>query len=228
MVKKYLIKAPFIIAASLLLAGIYLLGWSNILTVKSLRIDGAPSPAVSKVLEVKSDIKLGENLARINPRLTSRKLAEISWIQEARISRNWLEGSVTIEIIPREPIAFFNSQIKQGQTIDEQGNLFTLPGYSNPELARISATSPESAFAANELFTSLPQDFRGSISSMSATSVQTFTLIKSFKKESIRIQWGDATQSGLKVRVVEKILTLPENRKILEIDVAAPHAPIVK
>lgn len=228
MVKKYFLKAPFIIAVSLLLAGIYLLGWSNILTVKSLVVDGAPSPAISKILEVRSDIKLGENLARINPRLTSRKLSEISWIQEARISRNWLEGSVTIEIIPREPIAFFNSQIKQGQTIDEQGNLFTLPGYSNPELARISATSPESAIAANELFTSLPENFRASISSMSATSLKTFTLMKSFKKESIRIQWGDATQVGLKVRVVEKLLTLPENRKISLIDVAAPHAPIVK
>ena len=226
--RKKLLSLPLAISV---LAGIglaYLLGWSSVFNVEKLVITGAPNETVRIQIEKRSDIEIGEKLARVNPSSSERKIGKISWVREVSISRNWLSGEVTVAISPREPLAFFNADQVPGQTIDQDGSLFVLPGYANDQLALISAKSPQSALKANELFIDLPEEFRSSISSMVATSDNTFTLIKEVKNRSIRIRWGDSSEMTLKIAVIEKLLNLPENKAITLIDVVAPHAPIVK
>lgn len=226
--RKKLLSLPLAIS---ILAGIgltYLLGWSSLFNVENLVITGAPNESVRVQIEKKSEIKIGEKLARVNPSSSERKIGKISWVREVSVSRNWLSGEVTVAISPREPLAFFNADQIPGQAIDQEGSLFVLPGYANNELALISAKSPQSALKANELFIDLPEDFRSGISSMVATSDNTFTLIKEVKDRSIRIRWGDSSEITLKISVIEKLLNLPENKGITLIDVVAPHAPIVK
>lgn len=226
--RKKLLSLPLAISV---LAGIglaYLLGWSSVFNVEKLVITGAPNETVRVQIEKRSDIEIGEKLARVNPSSSERKIGKISWVREVSISRNWLSGEVTVAISPREPLAFFNADQVPGQTIDQDGSLFVLPGYANDQLALISAKSPQSALKANELFIDLPEEFRSSISSMVATSDNTFTLIKEVKNRSIRIRWGDSSEMTLKIAVIEKLLNLPENKAITLIDVVAPHAPIVK
>lgn len=206
----------------------YLLGWSSILSVKSVEISGAPTAAIQVEIETKSQIKIGQQLARVNPQSVARKIEKSPWIKEAAISRDWLSGLVRIEVSPRQPLAFFNSDQIPGQTIDEEGQLFTLPGYTNPDLALISAKSPESALKANELFTQLPENFRAQITSMTATSSNTFTLNSIIGGRELRIRWGDSQDIALKISVINKLLKLPENKRINLIDVVAPYAPIVK
>lgn len=206
----------------------YLLGWSSILSVKSVEISGAPTAAIQVEIEKKSQIKIGQQLARVNPQSVARKIEKSPWIKEAAISRDWLSGLVRIEVSPRQPLAFFNSDQIPGQTIDEEGQLFTLPGYTNPDLALISAKSPESALKANELFTQLPENFRAQITSMTATSSNTFTLNSIIGGRELRIRWGDSQDIALKISVINKLLKLPENKRINLIDVVAPYAPIVK
>ena len=196
--------------------------------MKKVEIAGAPTTAVQAEIEKKSQIEVGQQLARVNPQSVSRKIEKLSWIKEASISRDWLSGVVAIEITPREPLAFFNSDQVPGQTIDEEGQLFSLPGYKNPDLALISAKSPDSALKANELFTALPENFRRSITSMMATSSNTFTLNSTLEGRDIRIRWGDSQEMALKISVINSLLKLPENKQIKLIDVVAPHAPIVK
>lgn len=226
--RKKLLSLPLAISV---LAGIglaYLLGWSSVFNVEKLVITGAPNETVRVQIEKRSDIEMGEKLARVNPSSSERKIGKISWVREVSISRNWLSGEVTVAISPREPLAFFNADQVPGQTIDQDGSLFVLPGYANDQLALISAKSPQSALKANELFIDLPEEFRSRISSMVATSDNTFTLIKEVKNRSIRIRWGDSSEMTLKIAVIEKLLNLPENKAITLIDVVAPHAPIVK
>lgn len=226
--RKRLLSLPLALSV---LAGIgltYLLGWSSLFNVENLVITGAPNESVRVQIESKSEIEIGEKLARVNPSLSERKIGKISWVREVSVSRNWISGEVTVAITPREPLAFFNTDQIPGQAIDQEGNLFVLPGYANDDLALISAKSSQSALKANELFINLPEEFRSSISSMVATSDNTFTLIKEVKDRSIRIRWGDSSEITLKISVIEKLLNLPENKAITVIDVVAPHAPIVK
>jgi cell division septal protein FtsQ len=206
----------------------YLLGWSSIFTVTSVEISGAPTAAIQVEIEKKSQIEIGQQLARVNPQAVARKVEKSPWIKDVAISRDWLSGLVRIEVNPRQPLAFFNSDQVPGQTIDEEGRLFSLPGYTNPDLALISAKSPESALEANELFTQLPKNFRAQITSMTATSSNTFTLNSVIEGREIRIRWGDSQDMAIKISVINKLLKLPENKRITLIDVVAPYAPIVK
>jgi cell division septal protein FtsQ len=223
-----LLSPPLAILGVVLIVLAYFLGWSSFFNVKKVEIVGAPTSAVQAEIEKKSQIGVGQQLARVNPQSVARKIEKLSWVKDVAISRNWLSGVVAIEISPREPLAFFNSDQVPGQTIDEEGQLFSLPGYKNPDLALISAKSPDSALKANELFTALPEDFRRSITSMMATSSNTFTLNSTLEGRDIRIRWGDNQDMALKISVINSLLKLPENKKIKIIDVVAPHAPIVK
>jgi len=223
-----LISPPTVIAVVFLCALAYLLGWSSIFSVKSVEVSGAPTAAVQVEIEKKSQIEMGQKLARVNPQSVARKIEKLPWIKEVTISRNWLSGIVAIEIRPREPLALFNSDQVPGQTIDADGQLFSLPGFTNSNLPLISAKSPESALKANELFTQLPESFRSQITSMMATSTNTFTLNSIMDGRDIRIRWGDSQDMALKISVINELLQLPENKRIKVIDVVAPHAPIVK
>jgi cell division septal protein FtsQ len=225
--RKFL-SPPLAIMGVVIIALAYLLGWSSIFSVKRVEITGAPTAAVLANIEMKSQIEVGQQLARVNPQSAARKIEKLSWVKDVAISRNWLSGAVAIEINPRQPLAFFNSDQVPGQTIDEEGQLFSLPGYTNPDLALISAKSPDSALKANELFTQLPESFRSHITSMMATSSNTFTLNSTIEGRDIRIRWGDSQDMALKISVINSLLKLPENKKIKVIDVVAPHAPIVK
>ena len=223
-----LLSPPLVIAGVLIIVLAYFLGWSSIFSVKKVEIAGAPTTAVQAEIEKRSQIEIGQQLARVNPQSVARKIEKLSWVKDATISRNWLSGVVAIKVTPRQPLAFFNSDQVPGQTIDEEGQLFSLPGYKNPDLALISAKSPESALKANELFTALPENFRKSITSMTATSSNTFTLNSTLEGRDIRIRWGDSQEMALKISVIKSLLKLPENKRIKLIDVVAPYAPIVK
>lgn len=223
-----LISTPLIVILVIVLALTYLLGWSSIFTVKSIEVSGAPTAAIQVQIEKTSQIAIGQKLARVNPQSVARKIEKSTWVKNVTISRDWISGLVKIEVFSREPLAFFNSDQVPGQTIDGEGKLFAIPGYSNPDLPVISAKSPESALAANELFTRLPENFRSQITSMMATSSNTFTLNATIQGREIRIRWGDNQDTALKISVINKLLKLPENKRITMIDVAAPYAPIVK
>jgi len=223
-----LISPPMVIIVVLLSGLAYLLGWSSIFSVKSVEISGAPTAAVQVEIEKKSQIEIGQKLARVNPQSVSRKIEKLPWIDDVTISRNWLNGVVAIEIRSRQPLALFNSDQVPGQTIDAEGQLFSLPGFNTSNLPVISARSPESALKANELFTQLPENFRSQITSMMATSTNAFTLNTIMDGREIRIRWGDSQDVALKISVITKLLQLPENKRIKLIDVVAPHAPIVK
>ena len=223
-----LLSPQLAILGVVVIALAYLLGWSSIFSVKNVEIVGAPTTAVQAEIEKRSQVEVGQQLARVNPQSVARKIEKLAWVKGVAISRNWLSGAVAIEISPREPLAFFNSDQVPGQTIDEEGQLFSLPGFNNPDLALISAKSPESALKANELFTQLPENFRKNITSMMASSTNTFTLNSTLEGREIRIRWGDNQEMDLKISVINSLLKLPENKQIKMIDVVAPHAPIVK
>jgi cell division septal protein FtsQ len=206
----------------------YLLGWSPLFTVDKVTITGSPNSAVQRNIQTISQVEAGQKLARVNPSSVERRIGQIPWIKDVSLARNWISGEVAIAVTPRKPLAFFNAQESPGQTIDLDGELFTLPDFSSADLAQISAKSPQSALKANELFIALPTEFRKRITLMTATSTETFTFNTLYKGREIRVRWGDSQEISLKISVIERLLELSENKEITLIDVVAPHAPIVK
>lgn len=206
----------------------YILGWSQIFTVKEITVIGSPNPLSERDIRKIGQIKIGEQLARVNIQSVESNIERLNWVRDAEVSRNWIDGSVALSVSLREPIAYFNSDQVFGQTIDSEGALFILPGFTSSDLAVISSSSPDGALEASQLFTDLPKDFRRSISSMVASSSSSFILNTRFKGRDIEIRWGDSTQMNLKISVIKRILAMSENKKVTAIDLLAPHAPIVR
>ena len=223
---------PTLIAAALALlifgGGSYLLGWSNLLTVRSIEITGAPSEQAKELIVRSLDLQTGAKLARIDPRSISARLATNNWIQTSQVSRNWLNGKVEITVIPRTPVALYTEPSQPQVALDASGKTFNLPADLPDGLPKVTATSVASGLAAIKVFTELPTEFSANIDRLSAARPSNLLIYGVFSGRDLRIIWGDGSDTDLKIKVITALLDQPENKSIRMIDVTAPHAPIVQ
>ena len=227
------VKSPRILIASALAllifgGGSYVLGWSNLLTVRSIEITGAPSEQSKELIMRSLDIETGDKLARIDPRSISTRLAANNWIQSSQVSRNWLNGKVEISVTSRIPVALYTEPGQPQVALDASGKTFTLPADLPDGLPKVSATSVASGLAAIKVFTELPTEFSAGIDRLSAARPNNLLIYGVFSGRDLRIIWGDGLDTELKIKVITALLKQPENKSIRMIDVTAPHAPIVK
>ena len=194
----------------------YILGWSTFFTVSSIEITG------TKTL-ITTDIKIGERLARVEPRSIVAELGRIKWIRSVEVSRNWISGKVNIAIVERTPIAIFNEQV-----IDEEGVSFPPINQSIQGLPHIQATDIDAAITAANFYNSLPKDFADAIRTIKVATGDSYSIEMSQGEKSIELLWGQDGENSLKIRVYKALIARPENFEIQRIDLSAPHAPIVK
>ncbi|GDX15649.1 hypothetical protein LBMAG04_01590 [Actinomycetes bacterium] len=204
----------------------YILGWSSVFTVKRVEYSGITNPLQISTVEKKVGNLIGTKLARIEPRQNARSITSLSWVEQAEVSRNWFSSSVTISVKAREAIGALN-----GRYIDSSGTIFDPVGIS-AEVPQLSAPTPAIGLAAAQLFASLPEDFRQSITSMGARSANDFSMdidanIQG-QSRGLTLRFGDADEIDLKIKVFKALIERKENKNISTVDVSAPHAPIVK
>ena len=219
--RKHKLITIFII---LLTAGLtYLLGWSNVLTIKAISYAGAPTKSSEALVKNLTDLEVGQRLARIETRKIAARLQTLPWIESADLSRNWISGKIKIEITPRLPIATFN-----GQLMDASGKRFELPGGFKSKLPSVFARDAKSGLAAINLFTKLPTEFSTRTSAFTAISPENINFKIAEGKRSLMVIWGSDTEIDLKLKVYKALVALPENSKIKKIDLTEPRSPIVK
>ena len=219
--RKHRLITIFII---LLTAGLaYLLGWSNVLTIKAISYAGAPTKSSEALVKNLTDLEVGQRLARIETRKIAARLQTLPWIESADLSRNWISGKINIEVTPRLPIATFN-----GQLMDASGKRFELPGGFKSKLPSVFARDAKSGLAAINLFTKLPTEFSTRTSAFTAISPENINFKISEGKRSLMVIWGSDTEIDLKLKVYKALVALPENSKIKIIDLTEPRSPIVK
>lgn len=217
-------RSRAIAIAVLIFAGlVYLFAWSPLLTVKSIETSGLPQEISESVVIAKSEIALGARLARIEPRAAENSLKELSWVKDANVSRNWLNGHVSIAISNRIPVAIY-----KGKALDASGEIFVLAGKAPQGLPAVTASTPELGLVAIELFTALPEGIRSSLISLTASRASAISSWQQVGERNVKVMWGSADQVDLKVSVYQALLALPENKAIKRVDLSAPHAPIVK
>jgi cell division protein FtsQ len=205
----------------------YLLGWSSLFTVKQVSVVGAPTAADEKIIQQTSQITEGEKMARLEPRVVSSSLQKIIWLDHSTITRNWLHGLVVIRVWPRAPVATY-----RGKLIDDVGNIFELPNFASSTLPIIFAKDHSSAQFAISLLTQLPTTLRSKLVGVEVIGLNSVTLslrdMAHTRGKVLQVAWGDASEMELKVKVYQALVALPENAQISEIDLSAPHAPIVR
>jgi cell division septal protein FtsQ len=200
----------------------FLFGWTNIFSVREVNVTGSPDSAItSQVLHI-ADIQVGEKLARIEPRNIANKiaLAGIDWIENIKISRNWISRKVNINIKARVPVAIAGSKY-----VDAGGTLFTSPIPVTGDLINISALTQANRVAAVSFYLALPDELRKNLTKVAATSQNNFQIVL---KDGLRIIWGANSDTALKVKIYKALLPLPENSKIKLMDLSDPTKPSVK
>lgn len=208
----------------LVIAGLtYLLGWSNVLTIKAISYSGAPTKSSEAVVKNLTNLEVGGRLARIETRKISGRLQTLPWIESADVSRNWLSGKILITVMPRIPIATFN-----GELMDASGTRFELPGGFKSKLPSVFASDTKSGLAAIKLFTKLPTEFSTRTSAFTATSPENMYFKIAEGKRVLMVIWGSNKEVELKLKVYKALVALPENSKIKKIDLTEPRSPIVK
>ena len=211
-----------LISAVVVVALTYLLGWSSVFTVKKVEFNGVTNPVQILAIEKKIGNLNGIKFARIEPRQIANTIKKINWVKNADVSRDWFSSSVTISVDARVPIGIFG-----GRYIDSSGVVFDPIG-APAEVPVVSAPNTEIGLLAIELFTTLPEDFRQNITSLSARSATDFTMVIKGPYKALVLRFGSADDKELKIKVFKALAALDENKNISTIDVSAPHAPIVK
>jgi cell division septal protein FtsQ len=210
--------------AILLIAGLaYLLGWSNVLTIKEISYIGAPTKSSEATVKNLTNMEVGERLARVETRKIAGRLQTLPWIESADLSRNWISGKIVVAVKPRIPIATFN-----GQLMDATGKRFDLPGGFKSKLPSVFARDTKSGLAAIKLFTKLPTEFSTRTSAFTAISPENINFKIFEGKRSLMVIWGSDIEIDLKLKVYRALVALPENSKIKKIDLTEPRSPIVK
>ena len=194
----------------------YALGWSTLFTVSSVEVKGTDQ-------FLPQSVKVGEKLARVEPRAVASTYENFAFVQDAQVSRNWISGKVTISITTRTPVAIFNNQ-----AIDDSGKAFVVKGNLPAALPQIQASNVEIAVTAVEFMTSLPDEIRSNLKILKVRSTGAYVMDVDVEGRKVEVRWGFATDNELKAKVYKALLAQPENAKLKRMDLSAPHAPIVK
>jgi len=204
--------------AAVLLLGLasYALGWSTLFTVSSVEVKGTDQ-------FLPQNVKVGEKLARVEPRAVAATYEKFAFVRDAQVSRNWISGKVTISITTRTPIAIFNNQ-----AIDESGKAFTVKGNLPVSLPTVQAADVESAVTAVKFLLTLPTEIKSGLKIVKLRSTGAYVLEVDVEGRNVEVRWGLATDNELKAKVYKALLAQPENAKLKRMDLSAPHAPIVK
>lgn len=205
-----------VISALVLAAATYVLGYSSFFTVSAVEVLGSKN-------QVNPGITIGEKLARVEPRAIAAKLETLDWVESANVSRNWINGKVSVEVTERTPVAIFNNQV-----IDSTGKSFELRSEPSKPLIQIQAGDLEAAISAVNFFTTLPAELNSTLKVVKVRSTGAFVLEIDNAGKNLEIRWGTNSDNELKIKVYKALLALPENASIKRVDVSAPHAPIVK
>jgi cell division septal protein FtsQ len=194
----------------------YALGWSTLFTVSSVEVKGTDQ-------FLPQNVKVGEKLARVEPRAVAATYEKFAFVRDAQVSRNWISGKVTISITTRTPIAIFNNQ-----AIDESGKAFVVKGNLPASLPTIQAADVESAVTAVKFLLTLPTEIKSGLKILKVRSTGAYVLEVDVEGRNVEVRWGFATDNELKAKVYKALLEQPENAKLKRMDLSAPHAPIVK
>jgi len=228
------------LVVTLIATSAYGLGWSNLLVVKKISYSGveAGSPQalqISTTIEGtgSNSIAVGDKLARLNLAGTSNKLAGISWIKEEKIARNWLKGTISVSITPRVPVAQFIDQSGATKYLDGDGIEFLLPqsaNLPNSHLPNISLNYSNNLTrkSAAKFVAAMPTAILESMTSLVISDSQIVSMTSGLRKPTLLIQWGQVSDLPNKIEVLNRLLALPENKKISLVDLSDAASPVVK
>lgn len=218
--------------AAAVLTIVYVMFWSPLLEVRTVRVVGARHVS-SEEVAARADLGEGRNLLRLSTEEVADEVEKLPWVKRAEVDR-MLPGTVRVRIVEREPSLSLTLD-GSSWVIDDLGFVLEKgPGDRLPVLAGIEAGGIEpgnrlqtkEAADALRAYRSLSAPLRARVAGVFAPTRERITLSL---EDGTVIRYGAAERLVPKNRVLGALLrrARAEGRKLGYIDVRVPTNPAV-
>lgn len=226
------------LASGILIGTAYLLGWSSVLSVNSVDVEGTSSQTeiMSKLNTDSIELSIGSKLARIEPRAIAKSVEMLDWIDQVKVTRNWFGRSIKISVVEKQAVAKSVSMKDGLINFDASGAIFKpisikqLSVQQQLPLVIVAEDDKSSLASVGKLLSQLPpysSELLVNLKSISVSSSGHIQMETSIGAQSLQINWGLARDISQKLRVLNALLKLPENKDIKRVDLTQPELPIV-
>lgn len=210
------------LSVATVLGSAYIVLFTSLLGVDSVRVEGARSVPESRVLAAAS-IEHGKPLLRLDTAAIRTRVSGLTALSSVAVSRSW-PSSVVISVTERTSVAVIDTG--QGyRLVDRAGVVFrTVPDNPNglPVLEVSQAVRHDRARrATTAVVAALPGQLRTRVATVSAESEHTVRLTLD---DGTTVIWGSAERSKRKAKVLAALLTQPGS----VYDVSTPALPTVR
>jgi cell division protein FtsQ len=211
------------VALALLAGAGWLVEFSPVLVVKSVKVVGAPPGQVSAIVK-RAAIPMGTPLVKIDTRAAGRRVLVLETLAKVTVSRSY-PNTILIVATTRVPVLAVRNSQGQVQVVDSQGIAYATVKAAPKGVPLISSveslSSLQSMRAALAVLGALSPTQRAQVTNVTVQGPNMVT----FKLGAVLVMWGDASEPELKVKVMTDLL---RQNNVATIDVSAPWTPVIR
>ena len=208
---------------AVLAGGVWVVEFSPVLAVRSVKVEGVPRTAVSDIAR-RADVVTGTPLARVDTAAVTRRVIASATLAEVTVRRSW-PSTIVISASPRVPVLAVRNPQGQVQVVDSQGVAYATVRSSPKGVPLINTVedppSKDSLRAGIAVLQALSAIQRSRVSNVTVSGANMVTL----KLRAVTVVWGGASEPELKVQVMTDLLRL---KGLHMIDVSAPRTPVTR
>jgi cell division protein FtsQ len=210
-----------LLAAAALGAAIWLVGWSDVTRLETVRVEGAGGPLAEHV-SATAEAPIGEQLIRVDTDAVAARVSELPEITSVSVHRSW-PRSLVLSVSPRVPAAAIRTD-GLWWLVDASGVMFGPADDRPPGLPVIEAPADTEAAATRAagiaVLTGLPGQVRDLVGTVSAHSPADVRLKLS---TGATVNWGGPGDGADKAAVLLALLA----EDATTYDVSAPSRPAI-
>jgi cell division protein FtsQ len=215
--------AVLVLVLAVLGAGGYVAGWTDVLGVHDVRVEGV-SGAEATAVEQLVDVPLGTPLVRVDTAAVEAAVRARVTVAEVSVRRAW-PRTLEVDVVPRTAAIVVRTPTGTLQVVDATGVAFGTVKKAPKNVPLVTATgargmTPEAMDTALGFISSLPEDLERKVSKVTVSSADLVT----FTLGSRTVVWGGEGRPEEKLRVLRVLLST----KAKVIDVSAPDTPVTR
>lgn len=200
----------------------WVVGYSDLLTADSVRVEGVDGPLVETVVQA-ADVPLSQPLARVDTDAVRAGVEAVPEVASATVTRGW-PSTVVVTVQPRVPLVSLAAD-DQWYRVDAEGVLFA-PGSSPSDdlpvlLAPDDERGADARAAGVAVAGALPTSVLRQVEQVEASSPQDVRLVL---RDGRLVVWGSADEAEAKVEVLTVLLDTPAT----QYDVSVPDRPTLR
>lgn len=216
--------------APLLLGGLaaaaWVVGWSGLLALREVRVDGAEGRLARQVSAV-VDVAQGTPLARVDTSAVADRVRDVRAVAQVSVRRSWPHALV-VEVEPRQPVVAV-AGAGRWRLVDVSGAVFRSvaqrPASTVPLVADRGARATPQRAAAAQVIAGLPPALAEMVVRVVAATPNDVRLELS---DGSIVRWGSAERGDDKARVLLSLRALDAGPPVREFDVSAPDQPTTR